>query len=84
MIDYEVKYKIWIQDILINPVTTIITLEEDYIEDQELLEDVLLEKLKEEMGNNNVEIIDFYPVNKQDNLYRFTYDDIYFENETHI
>jgi hypothetical protein len=57
---------------------TIITIENDYIENQELLEDILLEKLKEEIENQNVEIIDFEPVNKQDNLYRFSYDDYYY------
>ena len=83
MFDYEIIFKVWIQDIEINPTTTIITLEENYIEDQELLEDVLLEKLKEEIGYNNVEIIDFYPVTQieQANLYRITADDIYYQDE---
>jgi hypothetical protein len=85
MFDYELKYKIFIDDIEINPVTTIITIEEDYIEDQELLEDILLEKLKEEMGNNKVEIIDFYPViqTEQANLYRITDEDVYYNEYTY-
>lgn len=79
MIDYIVKYKYnKFDDIELNS-DTIITLENDYIEDTEVLEELLLEQLKEDLDMENVEILDVESVNKRDNIYRFTYDDVYFE-----
>lgn len=63
MIEYKINYNYWTDDILLSK-DTIITIEEDIdIEDthnrDELIRDILLEKLREEIGNDKIEIIDF-------------------------
>jgi len=78
MIDYLVKYILYgIHDIELTSTKTITV--EEYIEDEELRDDVILEKLKDYLETDWVEIIDYKPVNEQDNLYRFTEDDVYFD-----
>ena len=78
MIDYIVKYILYgIHDIELTSTKTITV--EEYIEDEELRDDVILEKLKDYLETDSVEIIDYNPVNEQDNLYRFTEDDVYFD-----
>lgn len=59
MIDYIVIYQENEEDGVKAIADTILTVEEGYIEDGELLEDILLEKLKEELDINNVEIISY-------------------------
>jgi len=71
MFDYIVRYEI--NNIEKDKIITI----EQYIEDSEILEDLLLEQLKDSVETDEVEILDFESVNKQDNLYRFEYKDIY-------
>lgn len=93
MIDYICEIKFWCSDIELH--TKVITTIEDeiYIEpnkynkdqdiefkQEQLLESLLLELLKEDYGEN-VELINFEPVNVRDNLYRFTENDIYFDKE---
>jgi hypothetical protein len=48
------------------------------------IEEILTEQLKDYLESEAFELIDFIPVNVQDNLYRFTEDDIYFDKETYI
>lgn len=79
MIDYIVRYTYGIDDILFDG-DTIITIEE-FIEDQLDLEEILLEKLKEEIECTYIEIEDFQPLVKQENLYRFEYKDAYGEDK---
>lgn len=83
MIDYIVMFKLNnngdIKD-------TLITLEVDsYIEDIDLLEDILTEYLKDylELETNDFEIVEYYTLTQieQANLYRITEDDVYYENE---
>jgi len=82
MIDYMVRYKYYIDDLEFNS-DRIITIQEGHIEDQELLEDVLLELLKEEIDNENIVLIDFEELTQteQANLYRITADDVYYNDE---
>jgi len=76
MIDYIVRFIYWIGDIQLNG-DTIITIKEGIIEDKELLEDVILEILKEKVDQDGIEIIDFEELIQNDNLYRFEYKDVY-------
>jgi hypothetical protein len=95
MIDYSVKYKYqYIDDIELNG-EKILAIEDDiHIEpnkkDKEqdiefelaqIIEGILTEKLKEYFECEQIEIIDFEPVNKQENLYKFSYDDYYYYDE---
>jgi len=82
MINYRVLVSYWLDDIHMTP-ELILTIEEGYIEDQELLEDVLLEKAKEYLECENIEIVDFEELTQteQANLYQITADDIYYNDE---
>lgn len=82
MIDYRVLISFWIDDIHMTPELTL-TIEEGIIEDQELLEDVLLEKAKEYLENEYIELVEFEELKQteQANLYRITEDDIYYNDE---
>jgi small-conductance mechanosensitive channel len=82
MIDYIVRFTYWIDDLEFSN-DTVITIQEGYIEDQNLLEDILMELLKEDTENENVEIIDFEELTQteQANLYRITADDVYYNDE---
>jgi hypothetical protein len=82
MIDYKITYNRYIDDIELKG-DTIITIQEGIIENQNLLEDVLMELLKEDIENENVEIIDFEELTQteQANLYRITADDVYYNDE---
>lgn len=82
MISYRVLASFWLGDIHMTP-ELILTIEEGYIEDQELLEDVLLEKAKEELENEYIELIEFEELTQteQANLYRITEDDVYYQDE---
>lgn len=53
-------------------------------ETSQIIEEILIQKLKDYFDSETIELIDFIPVNVQDNLYRFTEDDIYFDKETYI
>jgi hypothetical protein len=53
-------------------------------ETTQIIEEILTEQLKDYFESETIELIDFIPVNIQDNLYRFTEDDIYFDKETYI
>ncbi len=59
MIDYIVIYKEIECDGIKAIADTILTIEEGYIEDSKTLEQLLLEKLKEELELDNVEIISY-------------------------
>ena len=76
MIDYIVRFIYWIGDIQLNG-DTIITIKEGIIEDKELLEDVILEILKEKVDQDGIQIVDFEELIQNDNLYRFEYKDVY-------
>jgi hypothetical protein len=76
MIDYRVFINFWLGDIHMTP-ELVLTIEEGCIEDQELLEDVLLEKAKEYLEYENIEIVKFEELTQRDNLYRFEYKDVY-------
>ena len=78
MIDYNVIYTFWISDVNISD-NTIITIKEGYIADQELLEEVILEILKEQVDEDGIEIVSFEETVKNVNLYRFEDKDVYFE-----
>jgi hypothetical protein len=82
MINYRVFISFWLGDVHITP-ELILTIEEGYIEDQELLEDVLLEKAKEYLEYDNIEIVGFEELTQteQANLYQFTADDVYYNDE---
>jgi hypothetical protein len=77
MIDYIVLYKINgdIKD-------TIITLETDYIED-DILEELLTENLKDYLETEGFEILEYYTLTQteQANLYRITADDVYYDDD---
>ena len=76
MIDYIVRFTYWISDINMSG-DTIITIKEGIIEDKELLEDVILENLKEKVDQDGIQIVDFEELIQNDNLYRFEYKDVY-------
>jgi len=76
MIDYIVNFTYWIGDVNMSG-DTIITIKEGIIEDKELLEDVILENLKEKVDQDGIEIVDFEELIQNDNLYRFEYKDVY-------
>ena len=78
MIDYNAIYTFWLGDVNISN-NTVITIQEGYIKDQELLEDVILEILKEQVDEYGIEIVSFEEVTKNVNLYRFEDNDVYFE-----
>jgi hypothetical protein len=81
MIDYIVKYETFnLNNIDIKE--TIITLE-DQISDDEFLEDVLIENLKDYLETEDFEIIEYYTLTQteQANLYRITADDVYYNDE---
>lgn len=80
MIDYRCLISMWLGDIQMTP-ELVLTIEEGYIENQELLEDVLLEKAKEYLEYDDIEIIEFEELTQieQANLYRITEDDVYFD-----
>jgi hypothetical protein len=61
----------------------ILTIEEGYIQDQELLEDVLFEKAKEYLENEYIELVEFEELKQteQANLYRITAEDVYYDDE---
>lgn len=77
MIDYIVMYKIGTQI-----KDTIITLE-DQILDDELLENIITENLKDYLETDDFEILEYYTLTQteQANLYRITADDIYYNDE---
>lgn len=81
MIDYMVNYIYNKFDDITLDGEMVITLEEVIEDDELLLEDILLENLKEQVSDEvrYVEIIDFQEIVKRDNLYRFEYKDVYFE-----
>jgi len=73
MIDYIVRFTYWIDDLEFSS-DKVITIQEGHIEDQELLEDVLLEILKEEIDNENIVLIDFEEITDRDyDIYKLTY-----------
>jgi hypothetical protein len=78
MIDYKVMVNIWVSDLSFQR-ELILTIEEGYIEDQELLEDVLFEKAKEYLENEYIELVEFEELKQteQANLYRITENDVY-------
>jgi hypothetical protein len=82
MIDYKIKYKLWVPDDIELSSQTIITVEE-FIPDEYLLEDVLFEKLKDYLENDEVELVEFDELKQteQANLYQITDDDVYYEDE---
>lgn len=82
MTDYKVIVSYWIDDTHITP-ELILTIEEGIIEDQELLEDVLLEKAKDYLENEDIELVEFEELKQteQANLYRITEDDVYYNDE---
>jgi hypothetical protein len=96
MFDYICEIKFWCSDIELHT-KVITTIEDDiYIEPdkynknqdiefqtQQLTESLLYELLKEDYGEN-VELIDFKPVNVRDNLYRFEYDNINYDDAEYI
>jgi hypothetical protein len=79
MIDYIVLY-----ETKTGAYDTIITLEVDsYIEDTDLLEELLTENLKDYLETDDFEIIDYYTLTQteQANLYRIVVDDVYYNDE---
>jgi hypothetical protein len=82
MVDYIVRYKYIVDDLEFSS-DKVITIQEEIIEDQNLLEDVLMELLKEDIENENVEIVDFQELTQieQANLYQITADDVYYNHE---
>ena len=82
MIDYKCLISYYVDDIHMTP-ELILTIEEGIIEDQELLEDVLLEKAKEYLENEYIELVEFEELTQteQANLYRITADDVYYNDE---
>ncbi|NRU52639.1 hypothetical protein [Clostridium beijerinckii] len=97
MIDYIVTYKYYINDIELNG-DKILTIEDDiYIkpdkndleqdlefERTQIIEEILIQQLKDYFESDTIQLVDFIPVNVSENLYRFTEDDIYFDKETYI
>lgn len=57
MIDYIVKYSFWVDDCNMTS-DTIITIE-DYIDNAETLEELLLEKLKESFKIDDIDLIEY-------------------------
>jgi hypothetical protein len=53
-------------------------------ETTQIIEEILIQQLKDYFDSETIQLVDFIPVNVQDNLYRFTEDDIYFDKETYI
>lgn len=82
MIDYRVSLSVWIDEIHVQR-ELVLTIEEGIIENQELLEDVLLEKTKEYFEIDDIEIVEFEELTQteQANLYRITADDVYYNDE---
>lgn len=82
MIDYKVIYNTFYNDVQVQS-EIVITIEEEYIEDQEILEDVLLEKAKECLECKNIEIVEFEELTQieQANLYKITAEDVYCNDE---
>lgn len=50
----------------------------------QIIEEILTEKLKNYFECETIELIDFEPVNMQTNLYKFDCDNINFEDEEYI
>lgn len=50
----------------------------------QIIEEVLTEKLKDYFECKTIELIDFAPVNVQTNLYKFDSDNINFDDEEYI
>jgi hypothetical protein len=78
MIDYKVIVDVWISDLSFNR-ELILTIEEDIsIEDDfersELIRDILLEKAKEDLHHNNIELIEYEELTDRDyDIYKLTY-----------
>jgi hypothetical protein len=94
MTDYIVQYKYTIDDIEIKN-DKMFTIEDDiYIkpnkrdreqdiefEIDQIIESILFEKLKDYFECENIELIGFEPVNKECNLFKFTKEDVYYDDE---
>lgn len=80
MTDYIVLYKT-----KTGTYDTIITLEVNYIEDNDLLEELITENLKDYLETDDFEILEYYTLKQteQANLYRITEDDVYFDKDSY-